>query len=401
MLFFLRFILCVILFGSVAHAQHTDSGKARLVFFRDSAYGLFRSYQLSVNDLKVASLSPYTYAELTLTPGRYKLTAERGYDPDGLTIQVGANEKIYIYTEGMGLPPPNPKFVVTNEKEATPRLVGLKPAQADAEMMKNMATLNPVAAPVQVTQVDVKPVTPPAAAEPPKAAVPPQITEKRVALVMGNANYSRHALKNPINDANDVSEALKASGFEVIDIRDANLQQMRAAVRQFGDRLINNDAGLVYYSGHGVESKGRNYLIAVNADIQREDEIADQGLDANLILEKMATAGRGVNILIVDACRDDPFGRSFRSSSRGLAVMDAPRGTIIAYSTSPGKVAQDGDGRNSPYTKSLVRAMQKPNLPIEQVFKEVRRAVQVETKNQQTPWENTSLSGDFYFRIEK
>lgn len=224
---------------------------------------------------------------------------------------------------------------------------------------------------------------------------------KRIALVIGNSSYTRHPLRNPLNDANDISAALKTSGFQVIDLRDASLQQMRAGVRQFGDRLLNNDVGLVYYSGHGVEVKGRNYFIPVNADIQREDEIADQGLDVSLVLEKMSTAGKGVNILIVDACRDDPFGRSFRSSSRGLANMDAPRGTIIAYATSPGKVAQDGDGRNSPYTKNLVRAMQQPNKPIEQVFKEVRRAVQEETKNQQTPWENTSLSGDFFFRVQK
>lgn len=226
---------------------------------------------------------------------------------------------------------------------------------------------------------------------------------RRVALVVGNANYKVRPLKNPRNDADDISRSLRSSGFEVIDLRDASLQQMRNGVRQFGDRLINNDVGLVYYSGHGVEVKGRNYFIPVNADIMREDEIADQGLDVSLILEKMNTAGKGVNILIVDACRDDPFGRSFRSSSRGLAQMDAPRGTIIAYATSPGKVASDGDPRerNSPYTKNLVKAMQQPNKPIEQVFKEVRRAVQEETKNQQTPWENTSLSGDFYFKVQR
>jgi hypothetical protein len=228
-------------------------------------------------------------------------------------------------------------------------------------------------------------------------------TGKRLALVVGNANYKVRPLKNPRNDADDISRSLRSSGFEVIDLRDASLQQMRNGVRQFGDRLINNDVGLVYYSGHGVEVKGRNYFIPVNADIMREDEIADQGLDVSLILEKMNTAGKGVNILIVDACRDDPFGRSFRSSSRGLAQMDAPRGTIIAYATSPGKVASDGDPRerNSPYTKNLVKAMQQPNKPIEQVFKEVRRAVQEETKNQQTPWENTSLSGDFYFKVQR
>jgi TonB family protein len=224
------------------------------------------------------------------------------------------------------------------------------------------------------------------------------LKEKRIALVIGNSKYGVRPLQNPINDANDISRELKNSGFNVIDLRDATLHQMRVGVRQFGDQLLNNEVGLVYYSGHGVEVKGRNYFIPVNADIQREDEITDQGLDVSLVLEKMSTAGKGVNILIVDACRDDPFGRSFRSSSRGLATMDAPRGTIIAYATSPGKVASDGDGRNSPYTKNLVRAMQQPNKPIEQVFKEVRRAVQAETKNQQTPWENTSLSGDFYFK---
>ena len=224
---------------------------------------------------------------------------------------------------------------------------------------------------------------------------------KRLALVIGNQAYNVRPLLNPRNDADDMSRALKNAGFEVIDVRDASLAQMRNAVRQFGDRLLTRDVGLVYYSGHGIEVRGRNFFIPVNADIKRSDEIADQSLDVNLILEKMETAKKGVNILIVDACRDDPFGRSFRSSSRGLANMDAPQGTIIAFATSPGKVAADGEGRNSPYTKNLIKTMQIPNLPIEQVFKQVRRAVQQETKNQQTPWENTSLSGDFYFSVKK
>ena len=235
------------------------------------------------------------------------------------------------------------------------------------------------------------------AAQAPKASY----VGKRLALVIGNSKYTQRPLDNAVNDANDVSKALKNTGFEVIDVRDATLSQMRTALRQFGDKLLNNDVGLVYYSGHGVEVKGRNYFIPVNADIKRSDEIADQSLDVGLVLDKMETAQKAVNILIVDACRDDPFGRSFRSGSRGLATMDAPQGTIIAFATSPGKVAADGDGRNSPYTKNLVVAMQEPNLPIEQVFKQVRRAVQKETKGQQTPWENTSLSGDFYFKVQK
>jgi hypothetical protein len=224
---------------------------------------------------------------------------------------------------------------------------------------------------------------------------------RRVALVIGNTQYVLHPLENPKNDADDISNALKSANFEVINLRDATLAQMRSSLRLFGDKLMSSDVGLVYYSGHGIESKGRNYLIPVNADIRRSDEIADQSLDMSLIFEKMKTAKKGVNILIVDACRDDPFGRRFRSGSRGLAQVDAPVGTIVAFSTSPGKVAADGEGRNSPYTKNLVKAIQQPNIPIEQVFKAVRREVQKETKGEQTPWENTSLSGDFYFFVKK
>jgi uncharacterized caspase-like protein len=213
--------------------------------------------------------------------------------------------------------------------------------------------------------------------------------------------YNEAIRKINIHLQNYLIRNLKNAGFEVIDVRDASLSQMRNAVRQFGDRLLTRDVGLVYYAGHGIEVKGKNYFIPVNADIKRSDEIADQSLDVNLILEKMETAKKGVNILIVDACRDDPFGRSYRSSSRGLATMDAPQGTMIAYATAPGNVAIDGTGRNSPFTKHLVRAMQVPNTPIELMFKEVRRAVREETKNQQTPWENSSLIGNFYFSVKK
>jgi hypothetical protein len=223
---------------------------------------------------------------------------------------------------------------------------------------------------------------------------------RRLALVIGNASYQVSPLKNPENDANDVSQALKESGFTVIDIRNGSLGKMRQAIRQFGDMLVDHDVGLVYYSGHGVEVNGKNYMLPVNADIQREDEVADQSVDVGLVLEKMATANKAVNILILDACRDDPFGRGFRSRSKGLAVLDAPRGTLIAYATSPGRVADDGQGRNSPYTRNLVRYMKVPNKPVEAMFKDVRRAVQQDTKGAQTPWENTSLSGDFFFQIK-
>ena len=314
---------------------------------------------------------------LTFANGRAGLGEWKDDKPHGRFIEYKADKSIErsgIFEDGVFI---TSQFIDPNSFTNSPQKVEANQVTSPVEKTE------PVNETVQPTQ--------------------PSNLGKRIALVVGNSNYKVRPLKNPRNDADDISRSLRSSGFEVIDLRDASLQQMRNGVRQFGDRLINNDVGLVYYSGHGVEVKGRNYFIPVNADIMREDEIADQGLDVSLILEKMNTAGNGVNILIVDACRDDPFGRSFRSSSRGLAQMDAPRGTIIAYATSPGKVASDGDPRerNSPYTKNLVKAMQQPNKPIEQVFKEVRRAVQEETKNQQTPWENTSLSGDFYFRVQR
>lgn len=223
--------------------------------------------------------------------------------------------------------------------------------------------------------------------------------DKRLALVIGNSKYLRGALKNPKNDADDISRALKQMGFYVIDVRDGSLQDMRQAIRLFGDQLATNNVGVVYYSGHAVEVKGRNYIVPINAEVKREDEIVDQALDIALILEKMKSSNSDINILILDACRDDPFGRGFRSLSRGLANINAPVGTMVAYSTSPGEVASDGDEkeRNSPYTKHLLRLMSEPNWPVEKIFKEVRKAVRAETNGKQTPWENTSLSGDFYF----
>lgn len=231
-----------------------------------------------------------------------------------------------------------------------------------------------------------------------KTSIVNNSTTKRIAFVIGNSNYKKYPLKNPKNDADDISQTLRESGFDVIDIRDANLSQMRNALRNYGDKLISYDVGLVYYSGHGIEVKGRNYFLPVNADIQREDEIADQGLDVNLILEKMNTASKSVNILIVDACRDNPFARGFRGINKGLAQIDAPTGTIVAFATAPGKTASDGDGRNSPFTKNLILAIKKSNISIESVFKEVRKKVIEETNGQQTPWESSSLIGDFYFR---
>jgi uncharacterized caspase-like protein len=229
--------------------------------------------------------------------------------------------------------------------------------------------------------------------------------ERRVALVIGNATYKVNPLKNPVNDSTDMARSLRMVGFDVIEANNTTLAQMREATRRFADKLGNSDVGLVYYSGHGVEVKGKNYLIPVNADIKREYEVVDQAFDASQFLEMMDNIrgpnNKRVNILIVDACRNNELQRSWRSTNNGLARMDAPGGTFISFATAPGRVAADGVGRNSPYTKHLLQALKQPNVPIEQVFKVVRRNVMEETKGEQIPWENSSLVGDFYFTVQR
>jgi hypothetical protein len=227
--------------------------------------------------------------------------------------------------------------------------------------------------------------------------------ERRLALVIGNSSYKVSPLDNPANDANDVAESLKKFGFQTTLVRNATLGQMREATRKFADQLPSADVALIYFAGHGIESNRKNYMIPVNADLKFEYELADQGYDAGIWLEmlesiKSNNADR-VNIVILDACRNNSLIGS-RNLGRGLGKMDAPSGTFLAYSTAPGKVAADGGRgeRNSPFTKHLIRAMQQPNQPIEEVFKEVRRNVGKETNGAQVPWESTSLTGFFTFR---
>jgi peptide/nickel transport system substrate-binding protein len=222
----------------------------------------------------------------------------------------------------------------------------------------------------------------------------------RTALVIGNADYKLSPLKNPVNDAKDMAAILKESGFKVTLKMNATKREMENSVRKFGKTLRNGGVGLFYYAGHGMQLKGRNYLIPINALIESESDVEYESLDAGRVLGKMEDAGNDMNIVIFDACRNNPFARNFRSSSPGLARMDAPTGSLIAYATAPGKLAADGGGRNGIYTKHLIKNMKKPGLTIEQVLKNVRVAVLSETGKKQTPWEASSLTGNFYFKSE-
>lgn len=225
--------------------------------------------------------------------------------------------------------------------------------------------------------------------------------DRRIALVIGNGAYKSSPLRNPVNDATDIANALRNLGFSVILKTNANQRTMEDSIRDFGKKLRLGGVGLFYFAGHGMQVKGRNYLIPIAAGIYEETEIKYEAVDAGRVLDAIDNAGNMLNIVIIDACRDNPFARSFRSSTSGLARMDAPKGTLIAYSTSPGKVALDGNRRNSPYTEALLKYIQVPDLTIEQVFKQTRKDIDILTDGKQSPWESTSLTGDFFFNPER
>lgn len=230
-------------------------------------------------------------------------------------------------------------------------------------------------------------------------AIPIAWAEPRTALVIGNGAYPEAPLKNPVNDARDMAAKLRDLGFQTIERLDADRQSMRLALREFEQRLRQQrGVGLFYYAGHGVQLKGQNYLIPVGSDIRQEFEVPDEAVDAEAVLRAMESAGNELNIVILDACRNNPFVRGYGAGSRGLARMDGPAGTFIAYATAPGAISQDGgDGRNSPYTRGLLAAMSTPGLSLEQIFKQVLVAVERETSGAQIPWVASSLRGDFFF----
>ena len=224
-------------------------------------------------------------------------------------------------------------------------------------------------------------------------------SESRLALLIGNSSYKNSPLANPVNDVRLMEAALKESGFTVIKAENASIREMRRLVRDFGDKLkATGGVGLFYFAGHGVQVRGENFLVSTDSDIRNEDEVADDSINANVVLEKMQSAGNRVNLVILDACRNNPFAVRSRTAVSGLANMSAPSGSLVAYATAPGSVASDGNGKNGLYTEHLAKVLRQPGLAVEEVFKQVRAAVRRDSNNQQTPWENTALEGQFYFR---
>lgn len=225
------------------------------------------------------------------------------------------------------------------------------------------------------------------------------ITEDRVALVIGNAAYKRDPLDNPVNDARLIARTLDKAGFKVTLRENLDRAGMFNALREFGARLNENTVAVLYYAGHALQLRDQNYMIPVDAEIRSEDEIGVQGMDLTYILGQMSRAKSRVNVVILDACRDNPFAKRSSNTSQGLAQMDAPIGTLLAYATAPGKGAPDGIGTrgNSVYTAQLAQHLLTPGLPVELMFKRVREAVVRESRQLQVPWEHSSLLGEFAF----
>jgi len=233
--------------------------------------------------------------------------------------------------------------------------------------------------------------------------------EKRYALVIGNSAYSKQigVLKNPVNDATDFAEVLKTMNFDVTLITDASYGKIRAEMMKFRDKLNQGErdktVGLFFYAGHGLQHDNENYIVPVDAEIQYEDDIARFCFPIQkMVLAQMEMSNSRMNIVILDACRNNPFPALHRSigESAGLGEMKKARGAFIAYATSPGSVASDGTGRNGLYTQELIKAMSKPGRTIEQVFKEVRANVLRQSGERQNPWENSNIIGDFYFKLK-
>jgi len=227
--------------------------------------------------------------------------------------------------------------------------------------------------------------------------------EKKISLVIGNdlyANASR--LNNSINDARAISKSLKKLGFEVMTYENVKQKTMKKAIDTFGAKLKNYDTGLFFYAGHGVQVDGYNFLIPIDAKLNSQNDVEYDCINVGRVLSKMEDADNKTNIIILDACRDNPFERSWMrgSKGKGLAFINAPNGSLIAYATSPGKTASDGKRKNGLYTSVLLEYINVPKITALQMFQRVRKAVIEKSSGKQTPWESTSLTDDFYFNKE-
>ena len=225
------------------------------------------------------------------------------------------------------------------------------------------------------------------------------LSEEKIALVIGNADYKVGVLKNALNDAQDITEALEKLNFKVTLVENANKRVMKDAIYDFSEKLNKDTVGLFYYAGHAVQYRGENYLIPINAlpEIKKLRHLEDEAVRSGIVSKEMELSESQLNFIFLDACRDNPLPAESRGITQGLAKSQNAEGILIAYSTSPGRTSEDGIGRNSPYTKNLLKQIYTPNQPIELMLKEVKNGVSKDTNGTQLPWYESSITGNFCF----
>lgn len=227
--------------------------------------------------------------------------------------------------------------------------------------------------------------------------VTPDVDEARHALVIGNSSYAVSPLNNPTHDAKLVAASLRSVDFDVVELHDLDREGLLRAIRAFGDKLRKGGVGLFYFAGHGVQVDGRSYLVPVDARIRVTSDVTLEAVDAGHVLARMEEAKNRLNLVVLDACRNNPLPKATRTSGGGLAFLQAPTGVLIAYATAPGQVAADGSGTHSVYSEAFAQELRTPGARVEDVFKRVRSRTRRATSGAQVPWESSSLEGDFFF----
>ncbi|MCD9018132.1 caspase family protein [Parachryseolinea silvisoli] len=362
--------------------------KAKLLYERSQLYVRTGQLPLAYDDLKEGSLAAPGNADIKRELDKLEKqgVASRSSTPDaGTSKTTTAGNTTTVSTK-------NTKPAGT---QSLPRTETKTPAaRKDTAPTKK----EPDTTPVVATTLPVVPTQPSLADE--------YKNEKRYALVIGNSAYPKAVgvLKNPVNDASDMAKELQASNFDVTLLTNATYGQIRAALLRFKDKIDagdkDNTVALFYFAGHGVRHEEENYLVPVDASVEFEDDIARYCFPTQrMVLGNMERSNARMNIVILDACRNNPFPAVNRSLSGGLGEMRRARGSFIAYATAPGSVAADGGGRNGLYTQELLKAMRKPGLTIEQVFKEVRANVLRLSANKQNTWDSSNIVGEFYFKF--
>lgn len=326
---------------------------------------------------KIEWLSPtLTSSETSEDEATVKICIKTEADLENVQFYVNDVVKVNYATRGYSVVSSGCDYVI---ERTVPLSEGLNTIKAKVMVAENEAWSSPVTINRKVQQV--------------------RTDEKRLALVIGNSKYPTAPLRNPANDAKAIAGKLRGLGFEVYEFTDLSRNDMIREIRNFGNKLAaQKGVGLFYFAGHGLQLQGENYLVPIDARIEKEQDVELESVNLRRIMGEMEYASNEMNIVILDACRNNPFERSFRSGGgNGLATTTAPQGTFIAFATAPGSVASDGTGKNGLYTQELIKVLNEPSLSIEDVFKKVRVNVYRLSDKKQVPWENSSIFRDFYF----